>query len=532
MATQKDLTKDFMGQLIGKVYNVLTNNNPEAFGPNNFIAFDPIGKVLMTNSFDFAINGIFGIPPRPKAVLDSKGNPVLDVNGKPQYDMVAYQDMINSTKNGNILKMEQFATITDDIHDGVPALLPSGKGRNMAIFNPTGKSLSKGYGDLMEWCEVADSEIDPKIEEKLGKMRDKLFKTKELKNPEYDPEEIESDTNPKKIVQTFISPMYKKYLEYAIKYQEVVETNNSIRTAADNGDSDAALQISIDGKNMKKREDMALQSWNALGYKESVEKMQNYIGEVEAKSILTLKKRLEKEYRNNLRTKVLEYTDYSVSSPIPAEAIKLSYGWTTFTSKSVEDTSSYDQSAHAASVKAGFNVLFVGGSASSNFNRDEINSGLTHEDFTFSFKIGKVSVGRGWINQNFLESKYWRLAQNSPQTINKEIISDGNGKGLISSMITELIMVKDVKIVFNKSSSNYKKVKTHFDVGGGFKFGPFFNSSAKYSYDNTSIDTDSKFDNGSLISKDISIIGYKCRVLPKAPNTDPSIKKFVSATEK
>lgn len=527
----QDLTKDFMGQLIGKVYNNLTNSNPDAFGPNNFIAFDPIGKVLMMDSFDFAINGVFGIPPKPKLITDKQGNPILTSDGKVQVDTTAYENSINTTKIGNILKMEQFATITDDIHDGVPPLLPSGKGRAFAIFNPTGKSLSKGYGDLMDWCEVADSEIDPKVEAKLGKMRDKLFKEKVLKNPEYDPEEIESDTNLKMITQTFISPMYKKYLEYSIKYQEVVETNNAIRTAADNGDSDAASQISIDGKNMKKREDMALQAWNAMGFKESVEKMQNYIGEVEAKSILTLKKRLEKEYRNNLRTKMLEYTDYSVSAPIPAEAIKLSYGWITFTTKTVNESSSYDKSAHAASVKAGFNALFVGGNASSNFNRTEINNNLTSDDFTFSFKMGKATVARGWMNQNFLESKYWRLAPNSPQQINKEIISDGNGKGLISSMITELIMVKDVSIVFNQHSSNYKKILTHFEAGGGFKFGPFFNSSAKYDYDHTSIDTDHDYKKGSLISKDVSIIGYKCRVMPKAPNTDPSIKKFVSTKD-
>ena len=98
MPTQEDLTKDFMGQLIGKVYDTLTNNNPESLGPNNFIAFDPIGKVLMSNSFDFAINGIFGIPPKPKPILDSKGNQVVDANGKPQFDMIDYQNIKKKKK--------------------------------------------------------------------------------------------------------------------------------------------------------------------------------------------------------------------------------------------------------------------------------------------------------------------------------------------------------------------------------------------------------------------------------------------------
>lgn len=123
--------------------------------------------------------------------------------------MQEYNDMVFQSKNGAYAKMQQFAFMTDEIHNGVPALLPSGKGRVVTIFNPGSKSVSQTYENLVDSCEVADSEIDPKIEEKLTKMRDKLFKEKVLKNPEFDKEEIESESNPKEITQTFISPMYK-----------------------------------------------------------------------------------------------------------------------------------------------------------------------------------------------------------------------------------------------------------------------------------------------------------------------------------
>ncbi|MEC5158256.1 hypothetical protein [Chryseobacterium sp. MP_3.2] len=94
---------------------------------------------------------------------------------------------------------------------------------------------------------------------------------------------------------------------------------------------------------------------------------------------------MEKEDRNNLRTKILEYTNYSVSSLIPAEAIKLSYGWTIFDSKSYAATSHFDKSAHSASVKEGFNELFVQGNTGSKFSRDELNSNFSSDRVTFSF---------------------------------------------------------------------------------------------------------------------------------------------------
>ncbi|WP_027377471.1 hypothetical protein [Kaistella palustris] len=95
--TTEDVTKDFMGNLIAKVYGELTKNNPESLGPNNFIAFDPIGKVLMDNSFDFAINGIFGTPPAPKMVVDTKGAHHAGYFNH----RVQVQDSAKSTKHGS-----------------------------------------------------------------------------------------------------------------------------------------------------------------------------------------------------------------------------------------------------------------------------------------------------------------------------------------------------------------------------------------------------------------------------------------------
>ncbi len=531
MPNNQDQTKDFMGQLIGKVYDVITNDNPESLGTDNFIAFDPIGKMIMKDSFDFAVKGVYGTPPKPNPVLDKDGKQVLDSNGKPVYNMQEYNDIVLSTKNGNYAKMYQFALITDEIHNGIPALLPSGKARVPAIFNPGNKSVSGTYEDLMISCEVAESEIDEKIEEKLGKLRNKLFKEKVLKNPEFDKDEIESESNPKEITQTFISPMYQKYLQYADKYLTVVEENNAVYEAAENGDADAVTKINRGGASMKRKEDMALKAWVSLGYKEAVEKINNYLEEVESKSILTIKKRLEKEFRNNRRTDGLTNNDYSVSVPVPAGTLQLSDGWVLFDSSTSEKTSSYNKSAHNASVSAGFNVVFSSGRANSKVNVDQLNKNFTSDDMTFSFRLGKVSVARPWMSQNFIESKYWRLGQGSSMQLNKDIISDGNGKGLMPSVITELIMVKDMKFTLNKNSSNYKELKVHLEAGGGFKFGPFFDSEAKYSYDNTDIQTNDTWKNGKMESKDIRIIGYRCRMMPKAPNTDPSIKKFVSTKE-
>ena len=531
MPVNQDQTKDFMGQLIGKVYDVITNNNPESMGPDNFIVFDPIGKMLTKDSFDFASKGVYGTPPKPNPVLDKDGKQVLDANGKPVYNMQEYNDIVFGSKSGAYAKMHQFALMTDVIHSGIPQLLPSGNGRVPAIFNPSANSVSDAYANLMNSCEVADSEIDAKVEEKLAKLRDKLFKEKVLKNPEFHKDEIQSESNPKQITQTFVSQMYKKYLEYASKYEEVVEANNAVYEAAENGDADALTKVNRSGTAMKRKEDMALKAWVSLGFKEAVEKINNYLEEVESKSILTIKKRLEKEFRSNKRNDGLTNTDYSVSIPVPAETLQLSDGWVLFDTSTVEKTSSYNKSAHKASLSAGFNVIFTAGKAGAKVDVEKLNKNFTMDDFKFSFRLGSVRIARPWLSQNFIQSKYWRLGAGSQMDLSKHIISDGNGKGLMPSIITELIMVKDMKFELKRESSNYKELKTHLEAGGGFRFGPFFNSEAKYSYDNTDKTTDDQWKNGKMESKDIRVIAYRCMMMPKAPNTDPSIKKFVSTKD-
>jgi hypothetical protein len=148
---------------------------------------------------------------------------------------------------------------------------------------------------------------------------------------------------------------------------------------------------------------------------------------------------------------------------------------------------------------------------------------MTH--VSLSFRVGKVRVERGWYSQSFVESKYWKLHEQSPQSLNGDIISDGNGGGLMPSIITELIVACDVKINFGQNQSSYQLAKDKVDSSLGFGIGPFV-FGGNYSYENTESKSKASFKGKELNSPGCFVIGYKCHIVPKSPNPNPAITKW------
>ena len=524
--TEEARSNSLMSMLLKQVYDTVTNGgDPDSIGPNDFIAFDPVGIVLTEDSFDFALKGLFGFAPSPKPELDKDGKPILDKNGNPVVDLEGYKNLLSENKFRRYLQMEQFAAMVDCVNSGIPPMMEGKNGRKLTIFNDSTKRISKIYEDLMQWSVVVDTPMDAKVEKKLETLRNKLFKIKKIKNPDFDEASPIDDTNQPEIIHTFVAPMYAKYVEYEMKYYAVVEKNNEIRVAADNGDPDAMAQLSIDGKNMKKREDSALRAWQSLGYKEGVERIQNYLSEIEEKHMLVIKKRLQSEFRNSQRTRILDYTNYSPSIPIPAGVMKEAAKWPVITLSEREVHSDYSNTIHSWRAATGFSLGIFSIGASGGGSHQRTKSNLDLSNLTISFKVGKVRVERGWFNEAFVESKYWKLHENSPQVLNGDIISDGQGNGLMPSIITELIVAKDVYMNFGDSTSSFEFAKDKVRAGTGIGIGPFVIGGG-YGYEHQESHSDYTFKGKGLFSPCAYIIGYKCHIVPKSPDPNPSITKW------
>ena len=96
-------------------------------------------------------------------------------------------------------------------------------------------------------------------------------------------------------------------MEYEALYEETEATLTDLQIRVNEGDSEAMTEMAINGRNIIRKRDNALKRWESLGYKGAVEKIMNYIDEIEASNFITVKKR----YESGFRLEGLEgYIDY------------------------------------------------------------------------------------------------------------------------------------------------------------------------------------------------------------------------------
>jgi len=213
------IPEDLMYVVFGEIFKKLTNGgSPDMLGPNNFIAWEPAATVIDPQAFDFAAKGFFGFTPKVEGMSDEQA---FDFAAKgffgftPKVEGMSdeqYSTLRSEKKYASYAYAHEFSRLVDQI----PSLVPDVKGssRPMTVFSPdSDQAVSQVYGDVLEYCVVKDSKIDPKVTKKLETLRKKIFTIKKLANPDFDESSVEHpEDNPKFIFQMFPSPAYVKYL--------------------------------------------------------------------------------------------------------------------------------------------------------------------------------------------------------------------------------------------------------------------------------------------------------------------------------
>lgn len=496
---------EFMNVILGDVFKKLTNGgDPKMLGPNNFIAWEPVASVIDPTAFDYAYKGFTGNAPKIEGMSDEE-----------------YAELRNEKKYSAYAHAEEFARLADQIPSNIPETDSSGS-RKFTIFSSSNDhTASNVYSDILDFCVVKNSKIDPKVEKKLESLRKQLFVTKKLKNPDFDDSMVEHpDDNPKYIYNTFPSPKYVKYLEYEALFYEADDKLAELKRRVDMQDPDAMAEMTISGKNYIKKRDDAQKRWETMGYKGAVEKIMNYVDEIESSNFITVKKRYESEFLAAKRTGLGGMNTYYYSAPLPASILKNKAEWTRYTFSKSNYESSFKNTKHSWSAAASYLGIF-GASGSGNHSR--VDSTYNFNDFEMSFDLTKCYVTRPWLGTTFIKSRFWKYSKTGNDIVNNQMVSDGKGKGLMPAVSTELYFITNLKIGFKHGSDSYKKVEDHVSAGAGVHFG-LFSIGGTYGYDNTKIDTAGEKTSQGVESKGILLIGRKCNIIDLSPNPLPSIK--------
>lgn len=527
------LPSELVNSVMGKLYDILTNGDDVApASEDNFFSWATPGIPTEEEDFEFLSQGLTGVV--KKADIDEMRSTTAPAEGEgeatttqPELTPALLEQLRAQDTAQLYMQAENFARLVDFVPDVTKA--DNDQFVRLSVLNNEG-SLSDIYRYTLRMSQVMESELPAETKEKIEKFRGLLTVTTKKKN-------LLDDTETE---VTEPSPMVKTYFEKMAAYENAVLEYNSHRiNALTASDSKAVHYWSMNANTLRNRVKAAMADWVSNGYKNEYDQIAAFIDQVTQRDMSLLKQ----EYRDDLEkariTGLATGSDFFYTSLVPGNFAKAS-GWTEFTFSSADfksgSTSSYSSKRWSASASAGFLGIFGGsGGGSSAESRKEYEGKFDSDHFSLRFEICQVPIVRPWFKTPFLLSKSWRFDQSNPEAKN-EILSDGGSppKGLMAAYPTTAIFVRNLHLSLGHSEGFSKFLEEHASssAGGGgmVSIGPFA-LGGSYSRASASGSTNREFgysyENQAMEVPGMQVAGFKCHILPKAPDPLSSITKWI-----
>lgn len=505
------IPKDLMNNVMGKIYDVIVNGDGTVVpkSQDNFFAWSTPGVPFEESDFDFLTQGLTGVY-KPKMVKNADGTETTEVLTDEQRE-----NAIATDTNQMYQIAESFARYVDVIPDASGI---DDTNVRMNVKNDEG-TLSDVYEETLQFSQVANTELSAADKKKIEKYRELLQVERERENlVTGEMEKVLEDT-----------PLVKAYISKMQAYEDACLQYNAARIdalAATN--SRAVHNFAINAPILRNKVKFAYNDWITNGYKKEYEGIAARIDQMTSRDLSLLKAQYVEALNKSKLAGIVSGADFYYTSLAPSNFAK-SKGWTRFS------FSQYDQSYYSKENKNKWNAagglslgLFtIGGQAGG--ERRELNTKLDTSSFSFTFEICQVPIIRPWLKLNFLTSKTWRFAADNVDLKGK-YLSDGKKPPHVDSMMpaipTSMLFIRNLRLNFANSSDIAKEIDSKISGGGMVGYGPFF-IGGSYGHESQERKRDYHRDAQGISVDGLQCIGFKCHLLPKAPNPDPSIKKWV-----
>lgn len=391
--------------------------------------------------------------------------------------------------------------------------IPEVNGQRTVAFQPGGKSLSSTYEAALRASKIADTPLTDDEKKRLDEARKALYVEQEVTDP---------DTHVTAVIPTD-GPKMLAYRKHQAIFEHAFFEYNARRIKAEVAASAAdVLDFQQNGAAYEKRVTTALRDWEVAGSKEEVERLQATIAQITGRSLVGWKQRLLD--RLVLQRKSHPTGDFFLTSIVPASFLQPQAGWPgfSFTESEVQKFSNANSTQYGG--KASFVGSFkIGGGADRLTQSKTATENTTN--FSISFEIAQIPLSLPYLDVAFLESRAWKFAEDA---IDVTALSDGGSppKGMLIGYPTMVIFVRNVVVNFKELHDENSEFHKTLTAGGNLSIGVI---SAGGQYKNSSDETKSlsTMKEDGLHINGMQIIGFRCRLLNRAPDPHPGITSFV-----
>ncbi|MBL8324217.1 MAG: hypothetical protein JNJ89_04585 [Rubrivivax sp.] len=503
--------QDLMNTMLGKIYDVIVNGDGTVVpkSEDNFFAWCTPGVPYEAKDFEFLTQGLTGIY-KPRMIINAEGKEVTE----PLTDEQREAEIAKDT-SAMYMQAEQFARLVD--------LIPDASGIDdthvrMNVKNNEG-TLSDVYEEVLAFSQVANTELSAADKARIEKFRQLLQVEREKENLATG--EMVKVLEPSPLVKAYNDKM-QAWMDAALEY-------NSARIDALTASTPRAVHNwALNANVLRSKVRFALNDWVANGYKLEFEGIAARIDQMSSRDLSLLKAQYKDALAKARLTGLTSGSDFFFTALAPSNFAQ-SRGWTrlSFTNKDYDYYSKKATSSWGASGMANFGLFHIGGGAKG--SRSQLDTKCDFSSFELAFEICQVPIVRPWFKSNFLTSKTWRFAQGN-EGFKTKFLSDGRQPPHRDSMMpaypTSMIFVRNLRLSFTNVSSVAQELESKIGGGGGFGWGPF-HIGGGYQRGNQERTSRWHKDSQGITIEGLQCIGYKCHLLPKAPNPDPAITSWV-----
>jgi hypothetical protein len=537
--------------VMAKFYDVLTNGDgtvPKS--ADNFFTWCTPAIPVEPTDFEFLTQGFTGVLTKPavdQALAATGGGTASSSNGAsaagstagssgtatataaPASGLTPAQiDALLAQDTGRLyMQAENLARLVDFVPE-----VSKGTTNSFAQLNVQNNegTLSDIYGYTMTMSEVMQSVLSDDVVQKIAKFRALLTTTV-------------TKTDLVTGAQTQVSqpsPLVEAYTEKMAAYDNAALDYNSHRIDAMSASTPEAVNYwAVNANILRDKVKAAMDDWITNGYKDDYEEIAAFIDQVMARDMSMLKAQYKDDLEKAKLTGIASGSDFYFTSLVPG-SFATSDGWTQFGFTSGDFGQSSNSSSNWSTSSGGGGASFMGlfgGSAShsQSSSSSQFQGQFNADNFGLSFEICQVPIVRPWLKTPFLTSKSWRFTQRNPDA-KKDILNDGGNppKGIMQAYPTSVIFVRNLKLTLGESSGFtqwYNQQTSSSTSGGGFvTFGPFIaggGGSTASGSGQHNFNSGAHWDGQTITVPGMQIVGYRCHILPKSPDPDPSIKAWV-----
>jgi len=323
------------------------------------------------------------------------------------------------------------------------------------------------------------------------------------------------------------TPHYEAYMRYDDEWKSKVRAWYRAYAAA--ATDPVKLQaFPLEGTLYHDDADKAMDRWTSLGFKGEIEDAIATLASIGTDPAIALISRAKKRFINSLNDFMsVGSIPYTIMLPRTWYDRDNDDGWTEYTSHDFHSESHFQSSSTSYKAAGGICLGLFSAGGSFNHNESQVNASHQMNNLRVSFKYCTVDIKRPWLDTSLLNLKNWFLMGDykkdciSKGMMGQELPQNNAEPLFLPSVVTSLILIKDVSIYWDNWKSDFQSFKDSTAANASVGYMCF---AVKGSYNKGTQKRDfSCDDTGETLSiPGIQLIGYVSTINPSCPGVDSS----------